>query len=200
MKRFHIKPHLNNRERMNDMKRKLLITTFLLCFMAAMLILSGCNNETNNATDPNQPGVATENITLYFSDDQAMYLVPETRALEIDESQLDTEAVAKAIVEELIAGPQNTELIATMPPDTKLLEIRIATGVATVDFSPQFISNHPGGSTSESMTLNSLANSLTELPEIKQVQILVDGQTVESLAGHVDISEPLTRDESLIKK
>jgi germination protein M len=50
------------------------------------------------------------------------------------------------------------------------------------------------------MTLYSLVNSLTEVPEIKQVQIQINGANLDSLAGHVDLTNPLTRDESLIKK
>ncbi|MDI6895284.1 MAG: GerMN domain-containing protein [Bacillota bacterium] len=45
-----------------------------------------------------------------------------------------------------------------------------------------------------------IVNTLTEFPDIRQVQILVEGRKVESLAGHADVSRPLTRNERLIKR
>jgi germination protein M len=37
------------------------------------------------------------------------------------------------------------------------------------------------------------------LPAVQRVQILVDGKEVDTIAGHVDIRQPLTRDTSLIR-
>jgi len=49
------------------------------------------------------------------------------------------------------------------------------------------------------MTLYSIVNSLTEIPPIKGVQILIEGKQRESLTGHIDISMPFLRDEDWIK-
>jgi germination protein M len=50
------------------------------------------------------------------------------------------------------------------------------------------------------MTINSIVNSLTELTGIKKVQILINGTKVDTLAGHADLSQALSRNESIIKK
>lgn len=52
----------------------------------------------------------------------------------------------------------------------------------------------------EALAVAAIVNTLTEFPQIRQVQILVEGKQVESLAGHVDVSRPLTRNEKLIKR
>ena len=50
------------------------------------------------------------------------------------------------------------------------------------------------------MTLNSIANTLTELDSIDKVQLLIEGKKVESLVGHWDTTVPLERNEDIIKK
>ncbi|MBQ5389910.1 MAG: GerMN domain-containing protein, partial [Anaerovibrio sp.] len=57
-----------------------------------------------------------------------------------------------------------------------------------------------GGSTGEEMLVGSLVNTLTEFPEIKKVQILVEGKEIDSLSGHLDLSRPVERMPELIKK
>ncbi|MFA6711587.1 MAG: hypothetical protein WCS33_02585 [Candidatus Caldatribacteriota bacterium] len=42
--------------------------------------------------------------------------------------------------------------------------------------------------------------TLTSFPEINKVQILVDGNSGETLVGHVDTSIPLERDEDWLRK
>jgi len=180
------------------MKKKMLISTALLCLFAATLVFSGCTKEPG-VQPPNDPMIS-EKITLYFSDDQAMYLIPETREITVNKDTRTAVTVAEAIVKELIAGPADTKFIATIPKEAKLLSVKITDKIAYVDFSEEIKSKHPGGSTGELMTLNSLVNSLTELPEIQKVQILINGQNVETLAGHADLTQPLMRDETVIKK
>ena len=48
------------------------------------------------------------------------------------------------------------------------------------------------------MLTYAIVNTLTEFPEIKRVQILVEGKPVTSISGHMDLTEPLTRNETLL--
>ena len=132
-------------------------------------------------------------VNLYFSDSQAMYLVLEKRKI----SQIPS--LARQAVIELIKGPENSELYPTIPEGTKVNELYIAGDIAYIDLSEEISKNHPGGSSGELMTVYSIVNTLTEIPPIKGVQILVEGNEMKSLAGHIDISIPLLRDEDLIK-
>jgi germination protein M len=130
---------------------------------------------------------------LYFSDSQAMYLVPEKRKI----SQIPS--LARQAVIELIKGPENSDLYPTIPEGTQVNEVYIVDDIAYIDLSEEIFENHPGGSSGELMTVYSIVNTLTEIPTIKGVQILVEGNEMKSLVGHIDISMPLLRDEDWIK-
>ncbi len=186
------------------MKKKGLVLLVVLCLLV-VTALTGCNssgkNKPKQGDDPTnqQPKLATVEVVLYFGDDQAQYLVPEKRNISIEQGASD-EVLAASIIEELIAGPKNKELYATIPAEAKILSVKIKDGVASTDFSEELQSKHWGGSAGEGMTLNSIANTLTELDSIDKVQLLIEGKKVESLAGHADTTVPLERNETIIKK
>ena len=132
-------------------------------------------------------------INLYFSDSQAMYLVAEKRKI----SQIPS--LARQAVIELIKGPESSDLYPTIPEETQVNEVYIVDDIAYIDLSEEIFKNHPGGSSGELMTVYSIVNTLTEIPPIKGVQILVGENEIKSLVGHIDISMPLLRDEDWIK-
>ncbi len=67
-------------------------------------------------------------------------------------------------------------------------------GDAFVDLSQEAVTNHRGGSLDELFAVYAIVNTLTtNLPAIRQVQILVEGQEVDTLAGHIDLRRPLAR-------
>lgn len=176
----------------------------LLLILILIAIAPGCarksgpsqsGNPSGNPSEGNgalQPEAVT--VTLYFGDRNAEYLYPEIRKIAKPAN------LAEAIVRELIKGPERSDLIRTVPAETELLSIEIKDGTAYVNFSDEIQTRHPGGTTGESFTVNSIVNSLTELPEIKQVVFLVEGQRIETLAGHLDLTEPLGRVESVIRR
>jgi len=132
-------------------------------------------------------------VNLYFSDSQAMYLVPEKRKIP------QTPSLAKQAIIELIKGPENSDFYPTIPEGTRVNEIYIVDDIVYVDLSEEIFTNHPGGSSGELMTVYSIVSTLTEIPPIVGVQILVEGNEKNSLVGHVDISMPLLRDDKWIK-
>ena len=105
---------------------------------------------------------------------------------------------AKQVLQKVLEGPKTPGLFASIPNDTKLLEVFIdEAGVAYVDFSNPISANHPGGMLNEQATVYSIVNSLTyNLPEIRQVKILVGGAEKETLAGHC-LLLPLEMDLSI---
>lgn len=77
--------------------------------------------------------------------------------------------------------------------------LQVKEGTATADFSSE-VTRLNVGSMGEALAVAAIVNTLTEFPEIRRVQILVEGRKVESLAGHVDVSRPLARNDRLIKR
>src|SRR4030066_231442 len=57
------------------------------------------------------------------------------------------------------------------------------------------------GEKREIPTLYSILNSLSlNFPQIKRVQILIDGKAVESIAGHISLKQPVSFNPSIVKK
>lgn len=170
-----------------------------LVLVLLVVLLSGCSALSwvnhHSSGEPINPQRNPQEITatLYFSDDEAQYLKPETRILQQTE-----ESLPLLLVQALIAGPQDTTLYKTLPPETKVLSVEIKDGVAYVNFSQEVATKHWGGSAGESMTVGSVVNTLTELSEITSVQFLVEGKIQESIWGHGITSEPIERMEELI--
>ncbi|TYO95394.1 GerMN domain-containing protein [Desulfallas thermosapovorans] len=143
-----------------------------------------------------KPAKTRQKVTLYFSDDQAMYLVPEERTVTKGDELLEA-----VIIRELISGPQKDNLERTIPEGTKLLSVSVVNGVAYVNFSKEFQTKHWGGSAGEIMTLYSVVNSLARLPGIEKVQFLLESDKKESiLNGNMDTTVPLEPDYSLVAK
>jgi hypothetical protein len=78
----------------------------------------------------------------------------------------------------------------TLPPDTILLAFYLqpdGTGVA--DFSDALSAETPSGIQSEQLTVDSIVQTLgANVSLIRQLKILIHGQEVETLAGHLDLS------------
>jgi hypothetical protein len=70
-------------------------------------------------------------------------------------------------------------------------------GVAVVDLSSQ--ARTGGGTDAEALRVYGLVDTITyNHPAVEAVQILVDGQEVDSLLGHLDLSRPLPANLSLL--
>jgi germination protein M len=139
-----------------------------------------------------------QRIILYFSNKDANYLIPEYRDIQHDEPN-----VVKRIVQELIKGPMAEGLEPTMPEgltEKDILDAKINGDTAIVNFSSNLKTRHKGGSAGETLTVYSIVNSITELPNIKRVQILIDGKVQDTLAGHMALDEPIMRNPNLIKE
>ncbi len=179
-----------------------LAAVWVLVVVVAAGLLSGCSllpfgprSAEDDGTDAPGLGEGEVRLVLYFGDSQAMYLEPEERVVRAGEG----ESYAELVIRELIAGPREAGHSRTIPDGTKLLSLDIVDGVAYVDFSRELQTNHWGGSAGELFTIMSVVNSLTEDPSITAVQFLVEGRRVESIAGHIDTTGPIERDESLIR-
>ena len=84
--------------------------------------------------------------------------------------------------------------------DTYGGDVTVQNGTAKVDFSKEFARKFTGGSTGEEMLVGSIVDTLTEFPEVKQVQFLIEGQPVETIAGHMDTTAPIRCMKELIAK
>ena len=98
---------------------------------------------------------------------------------------------AKQVLNTLLAGPVDTDL-RTLPPDAALLAFYLlpdGTGIA--DFSESLATSTPSGVQSEQLAVDSILRTLeANVPQVRRLKILIHGQELDTLAGHVDLMEP----------
>jgi len=96
---------------------------------------------------------------------------------------------AKQVLNTLLAGPVDAEL-RTLPPDAALLAFYILPdGTAVADFSEAMGNSIPSGVQSEQLAVDSITLTLAEnVPQVKRLKILIHGQEMETLAGHLDLT------------
>lgn len=186
-----------NQDSHHRMRRKLTGLCWIMIAILTSVALSACMPRASAETpeEPISPVPSQDTVTvdLYFADDQAMEVLPERREVEVPADPAQRPPVEELVVSELLKGPTDTLLKRTLPAEAKLISVQVTDGLALVNFSKEFVSKHPGGSTGEIMTILSLVNSLTCLPNIDRVQILVEGQRIDTIAGHATVRDELAR-------
>jgi germination protein M len=141
-----------------------------------------------------EPTPGTIALKAYFlllgsSDESPAALVPVNREVKA------TVAVARAAMEQLLAGPTEDErahdlrvgTIGTQIPEgTTLLGIDVESGVATVDLSGAFASGDILGDDRESwaIRLAQVTYTLTQFPTVESVRFIVDGKPAAAIEGH----------------
>jgi len=96
---------------------------------------------------------------------------------------------AKQVLNTLLAGPVDAEL-RTLPPDAVLLAFyMLQDGTAIADFSEALATATPSGIESEQMAVDSITKTLeANVPQARWLKILIHGQEVDTLAGHLDLT------------
>ncbi|MGE0462433.1 MAG: GerMN domain-containing protein [Vicinamibacterales bacterium] len=135
--------------------------------------------------------------TLFFASEDGQRMVGVEREVPLAEG---TVAQARALVEALLAGEAPAPLSSTIPPGTILRGIFVSSrNEVFVDLDATVRTKHPGGSMQELLTVYTLVNTIVvNLPSVSEVQILINGQEADTLAGHVDLRRPLRKNEGLI--
>ena len=124
---------------------------------------------------------------FWASDEDESALSPVTIELALSP---DPVLRAKQVLNTLLAGPVSSDL-RTVPPDAALLAFYLlpdGTGVA--DFSEALATSTPSGIVSEQLAVDSIARTLeANVPQVKRIKILIHGQEVDTLAGHLDLTQ-----------
>jgi len=96
---------------------------------------------------------------------------------------------SRQLIQALIVSPPTPDQ-RTLPADATLLGFYVLPdGTAIADFSDALASEMPSGILSEEIAVNSLAQTLAaNVPRLHRLKILIHGQEVDTLAGHVDLT------------
>ncbi|HEY4391773.1 MAG TPA: GerMN domain-containing protein [Paenibacillus sp.] len=144
---------------------------------------NGANQETEGNSSVNEK--KTAKIDTYFSDDQMLEL-----------QKIEQEITYTSDDDKYLAALKALQSTA----DQKLFPLwgkagfnsaQMQNGEVTVDLSlPNEARLGAGG---EAMALDALKQTLFQFSEVKSIRLLVDGQQVDTLMGHVELEQPLTR-------
>lgn len=136
--------------------------------------------------------------SLYFVSDDGTTLVAEPSDVAFGASPSEQ---ARHVLDAQLA-PASRGRLSAIPAGVKVRAIYFTSkGDAYVDLSREIISGHPGGSLNEALTVYSIVFALTtNVREITAVQILVDGRQIDTLAGHIDLRQPLAADPRWVLK
>jgi hypothetical protein len=121
---------------------------------------------------------------------------PVGNRLQIEEKRVQSRttqiSIAQSVIEEFLKGPVGSQ-VSELPKGTKLLGIyRDADKILYIDLSEEFRRNFQGDALSEYLVLKGLYDSLTSnLDDVEDVKILIEGREIETLGGHFYLSYPL---------
>ncbi len=113
----------------------------------------------------------TATATLYFANADGDKLVQEI----VDISYSSSISMERVVVEQLIKGPLTDDAYPAIPPDTKLISVSTKDGICYVNLDNGFLKQ--GYDVTEAVPIYSIVNSLTAIPGISKVQILINGET-----------------------
>ena len=167
------------------MKNKKILIIFVCLFL---LVLIGGYFAINYVKSKNQETIVEEYVpeeeiteeqlrqtivSLYFLDTQTNELVPEARLIDIKEMM---SAPYEKLVNLLIEGPKSEKSVKLIPDNTRLLQNYLEGDCLVLDFSAEFLNYDKENEKGKENLINSIVNTLTELSEINEVKILIDGK------------------------
>lgn len=134
------------------------------------------------------------NLNLYFANKNGDKLKTQSTVIEYNANV----AVEKVVVEQLIAGPKEKGYYATIPKDTKAISVTTKDGVCYVNLDSGFTAQ--GYDVLGTVTIYSIVNSLTELPGITSVQILVNGETSVPYKDNISLETTFQSNPEIVEK
>ncbi|WP_025700825.1 GerMN domain-containing protein, partial [Paenibacillus forsythiae] len=149
------------------------------------------NESPSAAPSPDSTAAAekqSNTIDVYYTDSQMMDLKPAKADIAYgSEIEKYTEAF------KALQKSDNPDLISLWGK-IELKSLKFGNGQIEMDIhKPAEAQLGAGG---ESFALSALTKTLFQFPEVQSIELLVDGEQVESLMGHADLLHPMTRENS----
>lgn len=153
------------------------------------------SSATPGATADSTPGRRIRANLFVLSEDGTQLVSQEREVAFANE----TAEQARFLLEEQLKAPADS-LATAIPEGTYLRAVYVTDrGEAFVDLSIDVSTKHTGGSLDELLTVYTIVNALAvNLPSIASVQILIEGHEVDTLAGHIDLRQPLRKNLNIV--
>ena len=125
-------------------------------------------------------------LTLYYANEKGDALVKKIQNVVYESSY----SIEKDVINRLIQGPFEDEYFRTLPANLQVISISVKDKICYVNFDSSFLTD--ALSIDGNLIVYSIVNSLTELPDIQRVQIMVDGDS-NIVFRDISLSNPLER-------
>ena len=131
------------------------------------------------------PTAGVRRVSLYFAKADGSGLEAESRDIP------EQTGIARATVNELIAGPASASLRPTLPASAIVEGMTVSDGLCTVDFSSELADFLPTDAAARKLAVYSVVNTLSQFDSVDQVRILIDGEAPTFELTGVDLSAAL---------
>lgn len=170
--------------------------TFILAMIVIFLTACGQsgNNDPANSTNPpanhnnndsqQEQDVQTESVILYYSDNDLMNIYK----VKVEVTAVEGTPIEQAAIDAWLAGPEQAGLTKLLPAGTNAAFLHADEGTAHVSFSEE-IRSASVGSSGEAAIIDQITMLMEQFGHSK-TQILVEGQVVTELLGHMTYDEP----------
>lgn len=182
-----------------DMKKGVSLFTCSL-LIASLLGITGCekkdktslnNNEKEKKIVLSKEKENTLDLNIYFdssNDNKNPEIAKEERVMK------RYEILGETIIGEIIKGPSvNSKLKPILPKDTRVLSFSIKDNIAFINFSKE--ANISMTSSKEETCLKSIIWSLSQIPSVEKVKILIENKDIGIWGSHFDLSKPIGKDD-----
>lgn len=126
-------------------------------------------------------------ITLYFTDKSGKKLIECDREV-VYESTASIERVAMS---QLISGPSEGDLYPVVPDGLRVISISVSDGICYLNIDQKIMNNSLN--VSGEVSIYAIVNTLTELPTVNKVQIVINGENLSGYGFNESFNEPLER-------
>lgn len=132
-------------------------------------------------------------FTLYFANRKGTELISTNVSVRYN-SNMSRE---KVVMEQLMKGPAQSNLVTVIPQETKVLGISVKDGICYVNLDEGFFPSEYTGD--PKLIIYSIVDSIVANGIADRVQISVNGDTNVRYMDTVDLSKPLEADEYLVQ-
>ena len=163
-------------------KNKFLIIAIIIPFLVTVGLLYYISRVTKEI--PEIPKVESMTVKVFFNNSQMDSEFSCNKVFSVERKILKTQAVARAVLTELLKGPTEEEkaqgFFTSINPGVKIQQLTIENGVAKVDFDEQ-LEFQVGGSCRVSAIRAEITQTLKQFPTINSVIISINGRTEDIL-------------------
>ena len=174
---------------------KLFVTTLLAVMV---LVVAGCSPTASGSELGNNQAVASSSTSKSQSNANTDKMAQMVIYVPRDDGRGVRPQTLKYAISFLF-DEDSRQSYPVFPKNVEVKDVNIKDGLAKINLSKQFLDGGQVDGLSAQLRLASIINTATSFDNVKKVQLLVEGKTV-NLYGGYDLSEPMGRMEQQIVK